>query len=384
MELREFAAREVSTLVDRLAAHADGLSQDRLARAQKEHDAAIQGLSQKHDAAIRGLSQKHDAAIEGLRQKHDGAIEGLRQKHEGAITGLRQKLETQSKELVARTQSEAHLAATAAESRSQIESLRFELDVQRIALEQQRAESERQAAAAADHAADHAALEDELRDTRAALDAAKADASHRTRQFESTLDDLRAQYANTIREQALARMALPLDELLAVYQALSSATTPHGVLNTIVAGLSKEFARVALFRVRGSGLECVSHAGFEFEGQITKVVIPTGIDSLMTRALSSRRLQSFLAQTGDQVPPGAPFRGTPSCALALPIILGDTAVAVIYADDSDQLEFASVPAPLLVKFAELVWQHATLVLQRATAAKKALAIAPPQTFDRPA
>jgi hypothetical protein len=336
MELQEFAAREVSTLVDRLASHAESLSQDQLNHVRGEHEAAI--------------------------------------------ARLRQTMEAQAKELAERTQSEAHQAAAAAESRTQLESLRFELDVQRIALEQQRAETERQSAAAADRAS----LESELHETREAFDAAKAEALEHTRQFESTLEELRAEYANTIREQALARMALPLDELLAVYNALSSATTPHGVLKTIVAGLAKEFARVALFRVRGSVLECVSHAGFEFEGHVTKVVIPTGIDSLLTRALSSRRIQSFLAQSGDDAPPGAPFGGTPSCALALPIVLGDAAVAVIYADDSDQLEFAAVPAPLLVKFAELVWQHSTLVLQRATAAKKALAIAPPHTFDRPA
>src|SRR5437762_495086 len=125
MELQKFAAREVSALVDRLASHADGLTQERLALVQREHDAVI--------------------------------------------TGLRQRLETQAKELAERTQSEAHHAAAASEARSQVEGLRFELDVQRIALEQQRAEAERQAAAAADHAS----VETELRETRAALDAAK-------------------------------------------------------------------------------------------------------------------------------------------------------------------------------------------------------------------
>src|SRR5438876_701140 len=119
MELREFAAREVSALVDRLASHADGLSQEQLTRVQQEHDAAI--------------------------------------------TGLRQKLEAQAKELAERTQSEAHLAAAAAEARSQVEGLRFELDVQRIALEQQRAEAERQTAAAAAQAS----FEHDLRETRA-------------------------------------------------------------------------------------------------------------------------------------------------------------------------------------------------------------------------
>ena len=270
MEFREFAAHEVSALVDRLASHADGPGQDRLNHLQQEHD--------------------------------------------GAVVGLRR----------------------------QLAGLRLELD------------------------------------------AAKADVLARTREFESTLEEMRAEYANTLREQALARMTLPLDELLAVYHALSNATTPYSVLKTIVTGLSREFARVALFRVRGNGLECVTHAGFEFEGPITKVVIPTGIDSLLARALGSRTTQSFLGRNGEEAPPGAPFGGSPSCALALPIVLGDTAVAVIYADDSDHLEFASVPGPLLVKFAELVWQHATLVLQRATGAGKPLAVAQPHPFDRPA
>ena len=77
-----------------------------------------------------------------------------------------------------------------------------------------------------------------------------------------------------------------------------------------------------------------------------------------------------------------PFGGSPACAVALPLLSGDTPVAVVYADDSDQLEFGSVPAELLVKFAELVWQHAILVLQRASAAQKTLAVAPVQSFER--
>jgi hypothetical protein len=68
--------------------------------------------------------------------------------------------------------------------------------------------------------------------------------------------------------------------------------------------------------------------------------------------------------------------------VALPLLSGDAPVAVVYADDSDQLEFGSVPAELLVKFAELVWQHAILVLQRASAAQKTLAVAPAQSFER--
>ena len=112
-------------------------------------------------------------------------------------------------------------------------------------------------------------------------------------------------------------------------------------------------------------------------------MIPTTVDSLMTRAVNSRTTQTFLAGSSDE-PCAVPFGGTPACAVALPLISGDNPVAVVYADDSDQLEFGSVPAELLVKFAELVWQHAILVLQRASTAQKMLAVAPAQSFERPA
>ena len=142
----------------------------------------------------------------------------------------------------------------------------------------------------------------------------------------------------------------------------------------MVSGLGREFSRVALFRVRGARLECVSHVGFEFEGDVAKVVIPTSLDCLMTRAVTSRKTQTFVTGTSDE-PCAVPFGGAPACAVALPLISGDAPVAVVYAD-------GSVPAELLVKFAELVWQHAILVLQRASAAQKTLAVAPAQSFER--
>jgi hypothetical protein len=224
---------------------------------------------------------------------------------------------------------------------------------------------------------------EELLEARAGLDAARAEAQRLTRQFDSALDELRQEHVSTLQQQAVARTVLPLDELLAVFSSLASAPTPTAVLTTVVSGLGREFSRVALFRVRGSRLECVSHVGFEFEGDVAKIAIPTTVDSLMTRAVNAKATQTFVSGTSDEPCP-VPFGGTPACAVALPLISGDAPVAVVYADDSDQLEFGSVPAELLVKFADLVWQHAILVLQRASAAQKMLAVAPVQSFERPA
>ena len=59
-----------------------------------------------------------------------------------------------------------------------------------------------------------------------------------------------------------------------------------------------------------------------------------------------------------------PFGGEPGCAVALPISVRGVVVAVIYADDSDRLEFASTAPQALVKFAELLLMYATLVFVR--------------------
>jgi hypothetical protein len=333
MEFREYAAREASALIDRLVLDADGRTEAQIVEIQREH--------------------------------------------ESAMMLMRLQLEAQTQELEARARAKDQLAAAVEETRSQLDTRRTEFEAQRVALETQRAEADIQRSLAAANSS----VGSELLEARAALDAAQAEAERLSRQFESDLEELRGEHVNTLQEQALARTVLPLDELLTVFSSLASASTPSAVLTTVVFGLAREFSRVALFRLRGSRLECVSHVGFEFEGDIAKVVIPMGVDSLLTRAVSSRRSQNFVSGSSDE-PCSAPFGGMPACAIALPLVSGEATVAVIYADDSDQLEFGSVPAPLLVKFAELVWQHAILVLQRTSAAQKTLAVTPSQSFDR--
>jgi hypothetical protein len=333
MEFREYAAREASALIDRLVLDVDGRTEAQIVEIQREH--------------------------------------------ESAITSMRLQLEAQTRELEARARAKDQLVAAVEETRSQLETRRIEFEAQRVALETQRAEADIQRRLSAANSS----VGEELLEVRAALDAAQAETERLTRQFESDLEELRGEHVSTLQEQALARTVLPLDELLTVFSSLASASTPSAVLTTVVSGLAREFSRVALFRLRGSRLECVSHVGFEFEGDIAKVVIPMGVDSLLTRAVSSRKSQSFVSGSSDE-PCSAPFGGMPACALALPLVSGEATVAVIYADDSDQLEFGSVPAPLLVKFAEIVWQHAILVLQRTSAAQKTLAVTPSQSFDR--
>jgi hypothetical protein len=68
-----------------------------------------------------------------------------------------------------------------------------------------------------------------------------------------------------------------------------------------------------------------------------------------------------------------PFGGTPSCAMAIPFSLKGVITAVIYADDSDRPEFATAAPQTRAKFAELLHQHAALVLLSVEVSEKAAA-----------
>jgi hypothetical protein len=198
----------------------------------------------------------------------------------------------------------------------------------------------------------------ELEEARERADAAESALGHASEHFEETLDELRQEHTATIREQALSCMMLPLDELLTVFNVVERSTT-------LADALTREFSRVALFAVRANRLEGVQQRGFEFENDISRVTVPLTPDSLLGRSVASGRLESMLLNpAADSSATGVPFGGSPCCAVALPITVRGTIVAVIYADDSDRMEFGSTSPQALIKFAELLLMYSLLVFVR--------------------
>ena len=63
------------------------------------------------------------------------------------------------------------------------------------------------------------------------------------------------------------------------------------------------------------------------------------VDSLLTRAMNSGTVESL---TGADIASrlGTPFGGSPTSAVALPIVMQGTTLAVVYADDADMPEYA--------------------------------------------
>ena len=165
---------------------------------------------------------------------------------------------------------------------------------------------------------------------------------------------------------------LLLDRLLSVSQNLATGATLDDVLTALVNALASDFPRVARFRVKGNRLEGVQQVGFDSKSDISKVAIPLTMDSLMTRAVASDRVEAFAArELADNI--RAPLGGNPDSALALPIKVHDEAVAVIYAEDSHQSQTDSAAFGQRAKVAELLRRHVVPVLEKLMVEPKVLA-----------
>ena len=168
--------------------------------------------------------------------------------------------------------------------------------------------------------------------------------------------------------------SVAIEDLLSAFQALGAATTIADVLATFVEQLAAQFPRVALFRVKKSHLQGEHAIGFDLKTDIAKVVMPLGMDSLLSRAATSGQIQRLgAAELKDRS--RAPVSGSPNCALAIPIVvLGDT-LGIIYADDAGAArgkkgDDADLTAQHL---AEAMQQHAIALLMRMSNELKARA-----------
>jgi hypothetical protein len=183
----------------------------------------------------------------------------------------------------------------------------------------------------------------------------------------------RAQAEVEALNEEVLQFGVRLEETLEAFQRLAAASTIGEVLAAFLQQLATGFARVALFRVKGNRLEGEHHIGFDFQSDITNVVIPLSMDSLLTRAVVSGKLETLsgpdLADTSRM-----PFAGTPGCALALPIVVGGETLAIVYADDSGQQQSEQSSAfEWKSQFAELLRQHSIALVMRLTNELKALA-----------
>jgi hypothetical protein len=170
------------------------------------------------------------------------------------------------------------------------------------------------------------------------------------------------------------RMVSLFDASARAVSEMAIATSAGELLLELVKRLSLQFSRVALFRLKGNRLQGEEQIGFDEATDMSKLVIPTSVESMLTRAVSSGMVQ-ILAGDDVAVRSGAPFGGTPTSAVALPIVLQGTTLAVVYADDSDMPDSARGPAihESSVGFARLLVGQVVVLLVRHTHELKTLA-----------
>jgi hypothetical protein len=172
-----------------------------------------------------------------------------------------------------------------------------------------------------------------------------------------------------------ASMSVSLvEELLAGFQTLGTAKTIPDVLTTLVEQLAAQFSRVALFRMKTNHLQGEHQIGFDSKTDIAKVVMPLGMESLLTRSVQSGHIER-LSDRELKDSSRALFSGTPTCALALPVVVGAETLAVVYADDSGAAPDETGPDAIEARacFADAMLQHALALLLGRTNELKALA-----------
>jgi hypothetical protein len=145
---------------------------------------------------------------------------------------------------------------------------------------------------------------------------------------------------------------------------LAGASTIGDLLAALVRHLSSEFSRVALFRVKANRLEGEHQFGFDLTTDVTKLVIPLSVDSLITRAASSGSVEYL---TGSELEDSSrvPFGGTPTAALALPIAFQGDTLAVVYADSEHSASERSVASQeASAGYAKLLVRTTSVLLMR--------------------
>lgn len=180
---------------------------------------------------------------------------------------------------------------------------------------------------------------------------------------------------NMVRLRAeVDRLGELLDASARGIDALSEAGTLTELFGVLVRQLASQFSRVALFRLKGNRLEGEHQSGFDPTTDVTKLVIPLSVDSLLTRAATSGVVESL--SDSDKADGGvALFGSAPEAALALPIMLHGEPLAIAYVEHSvaPGAEAALGSDAASTAFARLMVGHTVALLTRLTKELKTLA-----------
>jgi DNA repair exonuclease SbcCD ATPase subunit len=217
------------------------------------------------------------------------------------------------------------------------------------------------------------AHDDHVRQLESGLqDALQAEANARQQAATTDVDNALAEADMSALRLDISRLGSLLDASARAVDELAAASSLTDLLAALVQQLAGEFSRVALFRVKANRLQGEHQVGFDLTTDVTKLVIPLSVDSLLTRAVTSGFSEHV---TGTELDENsrAPFGGTPTMAIALPIAFQGETLALVYAD-SDRPESERGPAghEASAGFATLLVRTTTVLLMRLSQELKTL------------
>ncbi|HTI38274.1 MAG TPA: hypothetical protein VL484_11965 [Vicinamibacterales bacterium] len=377
MDFREYAAKETTELVDRLAKAATAGAQAAAQRvsdeaklrldaahadlkARAERIAELEAACEKAEKTAREAEAAHAAAYADLRAKHDASraeLKAAREQYEKAAHAAEEKL-----------REETHAAQ---QLRHQLETLQ-----QKLRADAQTAQAAQEQIRLTAHTAQEK-LRQELQAKIDAAVASQARAADTAKSNEAQLRAAKAQVEAARAELDAAKVDLSgadgqMERLLVAFEGLAGASSITDLLIALAETLAGEFKRVALFQLKGNKLQGAFQIGFELNTDVAKVVIPLSMDSLLARAVTSGCIEMMEADNPDA--PKAPFGGSPTCALALPVAAGGETLGILYADDGHEGTVSEAGARgLKGRFAELLLRHTVALALRLTAELRNLA-----------
>jgi chromosome segregation ATPase len=331
---------------------------ERAEAGDRDLDAAIEAHTAVDAARVEAeASARREAQARAEVERELAEARTLLDASVAQVTSLNMQIEASASE--ART-----LAADMGAARAELEAAHKQRDAVAAQLEASRLRLQNLERAQAAHEETIRRLESGLND------ALQSEASAREAAAGTDADVARAHADMAALRSDVDRLGLLLDASAQSIDELSSATTISDLLAALVRQLSVEFARVALFRVKGNCLEGEYQIGFDETTDITKLVLPLNLDSLITRAASSGLVEQLRGAELDDNS-RAPFGGSPTSALALPVAFQGDTLAVIYAD-SDQIERDGQAFDGRVAFAKLMVKASTVLLTRLSQELKTL------------
>ncbi len=283
-----------------------------------------------------------DAAEEAVKQARAHAEEQIAAVR-AQVDGLQSELEVEAARAAAveadlDTVIEAHRQVEAERDKANatIATLRADVDAATALMDQATTEAETTLQTTRDRfAVELSGLQAEVLALQTKQETTASDARAFQEKFEAAQRE-NAEQASTIRQlqkrltQTETAVSSTLNASVRAIDALDGATTSHELFETLVNQLAIDLPRVALFRVKGNHLVGEHGAGVDPGVDMTKLMIPMSVDSVITRAVA---LGGLVRADGEQLADTrAPFGGTPACALAVPIIFQDEILAVLYAD----------------------------------------------------